>query len=385
MAVLSPDFIATLNEKVINPAFEIAYSNTVGVLPTVSFGTPIEPEGGYKHSWLNQQIGLGGSTINGALPLGTETTITVDDGSKFRAGQLVSVKGSDEVILVTAVSGNDLTVTRGFGGTTGVAIADGDSIYVDSTGREENSLGVDDSIFEPDPSENFFQTLDTQLTFSRRALAQAQIGNYNDMTTQINERIRQLTYQLNRMLIRGRKGSATIAGKLHTYAGGMTYWSEQTGGYAVDNSAAALTLAKIDDLVEQIVLRGGMTDTIAVGTAKARVIQGLINANYSSQRLSEQLDDRGGLVRLSSDLPILGQINQIVVDTNLNDNELIMYDSSKPSIVPMAQGNANASGNWRTMDATQPGQDGESLRIVGDFGIEMNSFKTHMVRLYNIG
>lgn len=384
MAVLSPDFLATLNEKVINPAFEVAYSNTVGVLPTIDFGTPVQPEGGYKHSWLNQTIGLGGNTLNGAK-LAVDTTLTVDDGSKFRVGMLISASGSDEVILVTAVTGNDLTVTRGFGGTTAVDIADNTVLNIDSVGREENSLGADDGIFEPDPTENFFQTLDTQLTFSRRALAQAQIGNYNDMQVQLQERITQLTYQLNRMLLRGRKATATISSKLHTYAGGMTYWTEQTGGYAVDNAAAALTLSKIDDLVEQIVLRGGMTNTIAVGTAKARVIQGLINANYSSQRLSEQLDDRGGLVRLTSDLPILGQVNQIVVDTNLNDDEMIMYDSTKPKIIPMASGNANADGNWRTLDATQPGQDGESLRIVGDFGIEMNSFKTHMVRLYNIG
>ena len=62
-----------------------------------------------------------------------------------------------------------------------------------------------------------------------------------------------------------------------------------------------------------------------------------------------------------------------------------MFDSTKPKIIPMASGNANADGNWRTLDSTQNGQDGESIRIVGDFGIEMNSFKTNLVRLHNIG
>lgn len=391
MAVLSPDFLASLNEKVINPAFDIARDNVQGVLRTIGTGQAVQPEAGSKFSWLNQRIGASGDTVNGAI-LAAATALVVDDGSKFRAGQQISITGSlatiansEEVLLITAVATNTLTVVRGYGGSTAADIADGATVTIDSTAREENSTGVDDGIFEPDPSENFFQTMDTQLTFSRRALALAQIGNYNDMNQQIAERVNQLTIQMNRMLIRGRKGSTSIGGKLHTTSGGLTYWTAQTGGNVVDNSAAALTLAAIDAQVEQIVLRGGMTDTIAVNTRLGRVIQGLVNANYSSKRLSENLNDRGGLVQLTSDLPILGQINNIVIDTNLTDSEMLMYDSSKPKIIPMASGNGRFDGNWRTLDATQPGQDGESIRIVGDFGVEAKSFKTHLTRVRNIG
>ena len=384
MAILSPDFLATLNAKVINPAFDIARTNFIGVYGTVGMGAAVQPEAGNQFGWLNQQIGAGGNTVNGAI-LAATTALVVDNGSFFRAGMVISAKGSDEVMLVTAVTTNTLTVVRGFGGTTAADIADGIVITIDSVGREENSIGVNDTMFEPELTMNYFQTLDTQLTFSRRALAQAQIGNYNDMQTQMSERINQLTIQMNRMLIRGRKVAATIGGNAVTYSGGMNYWLSQTGGLSVDNAAAALTFAKIDDLVEQVVLRGGSTNTIAVNTKLARVLQGLINSNYSSQRLTEVQADRGGLVRLTSDLPILGQINNIVVDTNLNDSELFMYDSSKLEIIPMGQGNANASGNWRTLDATLPGQDGESLRVVGDFGIQFKSYKTHAAKLFNIG
>ena len=382
--VLSSDFLAELNEKVINPAFEVARTNFDGIISVIGMGSPREPESGHKLNWLNQSIGAGGNTVNGAI-LAAVTTLVVDDGSFFRAGMQISVKGSDEVMLVTAVSTNSLTVVRGFGATTAADIADNVVVTIDSTAREENSLGVDDNIFEPNLSENYFQTSDTQITMSRRALALAQHGNYNDLQMQLGERVRQLMIGQNRMLIRGQKGTETIAGKLHTFSGGMNYWTEQTGGYTVDNAAAALTFAKIDDLVEQIVLRGGMTDTIAVNTRLARVIQGLINANYSSKRLSEVLGDRGALVQLTSDLPILGKVNRIVVDTNLNDSELLMFDSSKPKIIPMAAGNAADSGAWRTLDSTANGQDGYSLRVLGDFGIEMNSFKTHLARLSNIG
>ena len=382
-AILTPEFLAALNVKVINPAFDVARTNIVGVARTIVNGSPRLAEAGNLLTWLNQKIGAGGNTVNGAI-LAAATALTVDDGTYFRQGMQISVKGSDEVILVTVVAGNTLTVVRGFGGTSAEDIADNATLTIDSVAREENSLGVDDGIFQPDPSSNYFQTIDTQLTFSRRALAMAQVGNYNDMNTQIAERVNQITIQMNRMLIRGRKATQSIAGKLHTFTGGMTYFSEN-GGNSVDNLGAALTLATIDAQVEQTVLRGGMTNTIAVNTRLARIIQGIMNAKYGSQRLSENLSDRGSLTMLTSDLPILGQVNQIVVDTNLNDDEMFMYDSSKISFIPMASGNANADGNFRTIDATQPGQDGESIRIVGDFGIELKSFGTHMVRISNIG
>lgn len=385
MSVLTSDFLTALNEKVINPAFEIARTNTVGVLRTVQYAPMRKPEEGAKLSWLLQSVGAGGDTVNGAI-LAAATTLVVDDGTPFRAGMLISVKNSDEVMLVTAVSTNDLTVVRGFGGTTAADIADNAIVTIDSVGREENSLGTDDGIVEPELVYNYFQTIDSQLTFSRRALALAQHGDYNDMNVQLNERVEQLTIQLNRSVIRGTRATTTaVGGKTITYSGGLTWFLSQAGAYTVDNSAAALTEAKLDDLSEQIVLRGGTTNTIAVNTRLGRVLAALVKANYSSQRLNEFQDDKGALTEISSDLPLMGTINRIVIDTNLNDDELIMYDSSKLMLVPMSNGNGQNSGNWRTIDATQNGQDGESLRIIGDFGLEFKSFKTHAARLRNIG
>ena len=80
-----------------------------------------------------------------------------------------------------------------------------------------------------------------------------------------------------------------------------------------------------------------------------------------------------------------GSVTNIVIDTNLNDSELVVFDSGMISVVPMATGNAGAAGNWRTVDATQPGQDGQRTRIIGDFAMEIRQSKTHMARLYNIG
>jgi len=384
MPILSPDLSALLNDKVINEAFEIARSNRTGILQAVSMGGPRIAYDGYKMSWLDMKVDATSSTLTAGVN-DAVTTFPVADGSKFRAGMTLSPATTEEVVLVTAVSGNNLTVVRGFGGSTAAAIANGVALTVDSVGREENSTAQNDGIFQPDPMENFFQTMDTAVEFSRRALATIQFGSTNDLAFQVSERIRQLTIQLDRALVRGRKATATIGSDTVTYTGGLRFFLSQAGAINTDNSAAVLTLDAINALNAEIVARGGMANTIAVGIKQARKLSQLVSANYDSQRLADWSADEGSVLQLPSDLPLVGNVNRIVVDTNLADGELFIFDSSKISVVPMAAGNAAESGAWRTLDATQNGQDGQRTRIIGDFAMEIRQSKTHMARLRNIG
>ena len=382
MPILSPDLSSVLNDKVINEAFDIARSNRTGILQVVGMGTPRQAYDGYKMGWLDFRIDATSTVTTDAVLIGG-TTIPVEDGSKFRAGMTLSPEGSEEVILVTAVSGNNLTVTRGFGGSTAAALTDGQKLTIDSVGREENSTAQNDGIFQPDSVENFFQTMDTAVEFSRRALATIQFGSTNDLAFQVSERIRQLTIQMDRALVRGRRATATIDGKEVSYTGGLRFYMTQSGGINTDGDGA-LTLDKINAINAEIVSRGGTANTIAVGIKQARVLSGLVAANYSSQRLGEWTADEGSLLMLPSDLPLVGNVNRIVVDTNLADDELAIFDSSMVGIVPMAANNAEAGGAWRSLDATQNGQDGQRTRIIGDFAMEIRQSKTHMGRLYGL-
>ena len=384
MPITSADLAALLNDKVINDAFMIARSNRTGILSTIGIGAPRQAYDGYKMGWLDMRVDATSSTTT-AQALAAATTIAVADGTKFRAGMTASPASSDEVVLITGVSGNDLTVVRGFGGTTAADIASGAVLTIDSVGREENSTAQNDGIFQPDPLENYFQTMDTAVEFSRRALATLQFGNTNDLTFQVAERIKQLATQLDRALVRGRKATATVGANTVTYTGGLRYFLDQAGAIKTDNSAAALTLDAINALNAEIVTRGGSANTIAVGIKQARKLHALVSANYDSQRLADWNADAGSVLTLPSDLPLVGSVNRIVIDTNLNDAELVIFDSGMISVVPMASGNAAAGGNWRTVDATLPGQDGQRTRIIGDFAMEIRQSKTHMARLHNIG
>lgn len=380
---LSSDLIAALNETVINEAFTIARANRTGILQTAGFLMPRLADSGSKLSWTDGKSDATSSTAAGAELIGATTvTVAAGDGAKFRVGMTVSIV--NEVVLVTAVSTDTLTIVRGFGGTTAAAIDSGAKLIIDSVGREENSLAANDITWAPDVVENYFQTMDTAIEYSRRALATAQFGNTNDLAFQVSERIRQLTIQMDRALVGGRKATATIGSDAYTYTGGMRYFLEQAGAINTDASAGALTLEMVNALNEEIITRGGNTNTIAVGVKKARALNALVAANYSSARLQDWSADEGSILRLPSDIPLVGNVNTIVVDTNLRADELVIYDSSMVNVVPMAAGNADDSGAWRTVDATQNGQDGQRVRIIGDFGMEIRQSQTHMARLHNL-
>lgn len=377
---------AALTQSFISDLWEMVYSNRTGLLAVAGMGGEAAAgvTEGSKYKWLNTRVDATASTVDGGVT-DTATTINVaaGTGSKFRSGMVVSIVGSEEIILVSSVATDALTVVRGVGDTTAVAIADAAVITVDSVGREENSLAANDGIYQPTDEYNYFQTMDTAIEMSRRSLATLQHGNTNDLDFQLQNRLRQLATQMDRALIRGRRMSQTVGGNTITYTGGLRYFLDQAGAINTD-AAGGLTLDKINNLNAEIVARGGMADTIAVGIDKARELNTLVSANYSSQRLQDWSNDAGALNRLPSDLPLIGNVTNIVIDTNLADDELILVDSGMISVKHMPAGNADESGAWRTLDATQNGQDGERVRVIGDFTMEVRQHETHMARLHSL-
>lgn len=69
-----------------------------------------------------------GTDLNDASMTTTKSTVAVDDGTQFAVGQTVMI--GTEQMLVTAISGNDLTVNRALNGTTAAAHADNSDINI---------------------------------------------------------------------------------------------------------------------------------------------------------------------------------------------------------------------------------------------------------------
>lgn len=88
--------------------------------------------------WINQDSLNHGGTLNA-----TDTSFTASDGSKFHEGDLIEI--DTEVMKVTGVSTNTITVIRGYKGSTAATHADTTAIYIVN---EWTSVEYNDAITE---------------------------------------------------------------------------------------------------------------------------------------------------------------------------------------------------------------------------------------------
>ena len=380
--------LAALTDKRINDVFDIVRRDRTGVLATITMEAPLAPYEGYKGSWIDSYSGADRVQVNGAIAAGV-TTLVTDASYVLRVGTIMTVPSSGEVIYVSAVaSTTSCTIQRSVGGVAAAAIQDNEVLIIDSIARPENSVGQDDGIWQPETMENFFQTIDTQINMSRRAMATMTFGNTNDLNFQLEEKIKQLAIKLDRMIINGQRFTIGTGDSLVSATGGFRFYNDlasaSVSGLKSDAAGAALTQVMINNLNQAIVTEGGTTNTLAVSIAKARDLHAIISANYSAERLADWSQDEGSIFQLPTDMPLIGNVNQIVIDTNLRDTEVMMYDSSKISLAPMSAGNGTDGGNWRTKDATAVGQDGSAARIIGDFMVKVRQSKSHMGLIHNL-
>lgn len=85
------------------------------------------------HEWLEDSLLPNTDAINQTTfspsPT-TATSITVNNGARFQVGDQVKPGTTAEVMLVTAVATNTLTVTRGYGGTTAATLTNGMAMLI---------------------------------------------------------------------------------------------------------------------------------------------------------------------------------------------------------------------------------------------------------------
>jgi hypothetical protein len=91
-----------------------------------------------KFQALEDELAARFDTVNGAIASGV-TTLVVTNGGYFNVEDLILITRTSEMLRVTAVAGNSLTVTRGVG-STAAAINNLDEIYILSSAAMEGDV-----------------------------------------------------------------------------------------------------------------------------------------------------------------------------------------------------------------------------------------------------
>ena len=319
-----------------------------------------------KHEWMEDYIAAERDELNGAI-LVDAVSITVVDGSKFDAGMQIAFEGYDEVMTVTNVAGNDLTVTRGYGGSTATAMADGTEILIVSRPRPESTPAGDDSSRRPVTEYNYTEIFDHTAAVSKTAEAVKQYGISSALDFAVQAGVVNLTRRMNNTMVYGRRvqRSSTEPGSM----GGILQYIDQPGGNVLDGAATAFEEDMLNDLLEAVVRAGGRPNALMVNTGVARKM-----ASWYKDRLVIVREDTTvgrSVGEFRSDLPG-GVITKIVVDINFPKYKISALDTTRIRLVPL---------NQRALtdeDATPRGADFYARRVLGEYTMEMkNALQAH--------
>jgi len=237
-----------------------------------------------KVEWIEDELVPSSDTVNEAFT-NSDTTLTVDNGGYFKANDLIRI--GDELLVVSAVSGNDLTVSRGYGDSSAAAAADGDKITILGTLPVEGADPVSGVNFQRVSKYNMTQIYQDELEVTRSEEKAAKYGVSSEIAYQGGKRLKEAAIKLEQNIILGSRYEDTGAKKRSM--GGLDYFITSN----VDAATTSLTMTKINDQMQNSFNAGGNVSLLVVGGAQKRVINGF---DADDIRFSQDENIRGAVV-----------------------------------------------------------------------------------------
>lgn len=224
---------------------------------------------------------------------GSETDLTVDTGHGvyFRKGDILGICDTttdtatgpfQEKVLVTAVSGDVLTIVRGYGATSGTSAAQNTGVVLLTRANAENSLYTTEHITTPTAPYNYTQILDASVELSRTESMMMRHGIPDHMDMQISKlfdndgsegRLAQLlhrTFYYGERVIRSSGDAYGSMGGFETYV----TTSLASASHVVDLNAAAITKKDIHGVLRAIRDANGRVTHIVTNSWGIEKIQG---------------------------------------------------------------------------------------------------------------
>ena len=224
-----------------------------------------------KHEWLDEAL----NTFDGGLLAeaddGTETALDVDDGTLYQVGDQIEI--GRELMLVTGISTNTLTVTREYGSSADKAAHD-DNTAVEIL--QNAALEGADAKASRETSRtrraNYTQIFTETVSLSGTASSSPWIGVGDEYDHQKENRIKELLWQLERATMRGSTPGTTDVGSttVRRTMQGIQYWISTN---VDDASSATITAELLDGYLEDAWDEGarGMNLIMCNGHQKRRI------------------------------------------------------------------------------------------------------------------
>lgn len=225
------------------------------------------------HYWFMKQP-YSSKLIASAAASNTATSITVDKGAVVEPSSVIMNTKTNEYMFVSAVSGNTLTVVRGFAESTAAAVTQNDELLYLGTAKKEGSLAPNPKYRRGVPRMNYSQIFRNGWGTTRTA-EYIKFITRNKATENKEDAVSMHAQDIEMALLLGRKSLNQVDGSevLSTMDGLMSI---------VKNNTALAAAATLDSIQEWMYSN---FETCPEGVPNERVVMTSLNVLYILNKL----------------------------------------------------------------------------------------------------
>ncbi len=328
-----------------------------------------------KFEWLEDDL-LGIRTLANGAANNTVTSINVDDGSIFRIGDIAKVPSTGECVLITGVSANALTVTRGYGSTNAAAIADDAEILIIGNAQAENAGAREVKSTQETPCYNYTQIFRTPVSLSNTENASKLYGGKDQNYQRAKALIEHKRDIANALYFGQRKEDTSGNTPRRTMGGILEFLSGASQVQAFASSGGtALTYNNFDAMVAQKVFAYGSQEKLLVAGPK---LAAMINSWAVSDLVTDVGKDKTYGMRVKNLITSYGDL-KVIYDPLLAEAETysgygFVLDMENVRYVYLNGRDTKLNTNIQNNDV-----DGIMDEYITECSLEFKQPKTHML------
>ncbi len=333
-----------------------------------ALGDPMREATSTHHDWLEDELLPNKDAVNDNTftDPDVDTQFDVDNGSRFRAGDQIQIEGSEELMLVTAVNGDTLTVVRGYAGTTAEDLADNQAINILGNAALEGDEKPGARFTNRTRLGNYTQIFAATVEVSGTDVAASHLGLADEMDYQKQERLRELIRDLENTVVNGGQpaGSPQGSDSIRRTMNGIVQHLQTNVFHTGDAgfpSGDDLDEAKINYVLRNIwASSSGNIDLIVAGGFQKRKINNFVSSSRSFAAGDTKFTD---LVNVyESDFGVC----RIVTTRWMPQDGVLLLDSSRISVLPLA----GRSFHFKPLASAGDYECGE---LIGEYTLELKN------------
>lgn len=340
-------------------------------------GDPRRAARGTVHEWLEDTLLPNTDKITQASfanPL-TATSVQVENASRFSVGDQIRVESSAEIMLVTAVASPNLTVTRGYGGTTAESLAQNQKLIILGNAAIEGDDRPATRFTNRVRKSNFTQIFTAGVEVSGSMMAAQMVGVADEMDYQKQERLRELLRDLENCVINGvapasnPQGASNVRRTMRGLVGAIATNKFEPGVGGIPAGSGGGGDGLTEDVLNAALRRvweqsSGRIDTIVVNGVQKRKINGFITPTRAFE--SDETTYRDLVSVYESDFGVC----RVILSRWMPPDGVLLIDRSRIEVLPLA----GRSFHFKKLASAG---DSEVGQVIGEYTLEMRNENAH--------